>query len=289
MDFKSTSGLESTTSQKNRNFTRQLAEIRAKQTIFAQKSSISNDERAIINSKPRSMLSISLSDNSIDYTRQLAEIRDEQNISAQKSSTSNDERAIIKPKPRPMLSISSSDRNIDYTLQKAETGDKQTISAQDSSTSNNQVARMDSKPRSRLEHSKSNEFQKNIIDILHKKGATEQDISQFKEHTTSLYQQTLDMWKNSRTEEFSRDDRLKLLQTIKQVSESWYQVHKGQATEQDISQFKEHTTSLYQEAMAFSQEMLEEYQLGKITQKHYLKVDKNAIDAFDLWRKANIE
>jgi hypothetical protein len=123
------------------------------------------------------------------------------------------------------------------SLKKSEIRDKQKIPVQDSSTSNNQVARMDSKPRSRLEHSKSKESPKNIIDTLREKGATEQEISQIKEHTTSPYQKILDMWKKHQPEEFSRDDRLKFFQTTIQVFELWHQSHKDQTTEQEISQF----------------------------------------------------
>jgi hypothetical protein len=97
------------------------------------------------------------------------------------------------------------------------------------------------------------------------------------------------MWKKSRPEEFSRDDRLKFFQTTIPVFELWHQVHKEQATEQEISQFKEHTKSLYEQTRAFSQEMLKECQAKEITREYYLKVDKNAIRAFDLWLKADIE
>jgi hypothetical protein len=264
------------------------SEIRDKQKIPVQDSSTSNNQAARTKPKVRSMLSISLSDNSIDYTLQKAEIKNEKNISAQDSSTSNNEILRTNPKIRTTLSISLSDSNIASSLKKSEIRDKQKIPIQDSSTSNNQVARMDSKPRSRLEHSKSNESPKNTIDILHKQGATEQEISQFKEDTISLYQQTLDMWKKFRPDEFSRDDRLKFFQTTIQVFELWHQVHKEQATEQEISQFKEHTTSLYQQTRAFSQEMLKECQAKKITREYYPKADKIAIRAFDLWLKAGI-
>jgi hypothetical protein len=284
MDFKPTSGLESTTSPKNRNFTRQQAEIRDKQEIPAQDSLTLNNEKAMIKSKSVSGLSTLFSDKSIDYSLQTAKIGGEQKMSSQDSLTLNNERSRTIPRPPSMLSTSFSDKSIDYSLQKAKIGDEQKMSSQDSSTSNNQVAR-DSKPRSSREHSKSNEFPKNIIDIFREKGATEQEISQFKEDTISLYQQTLDMWKKSRLDEFSRDDRLKFFQTTIQVFELWHQVHKEQATEQEISQFKEHTTSLYEQTRAFSQEMLSE----NITREYYLKADKNAIKAFDLWLKANIE
>jgi hypothetical protein len=285
MEFKPTSGLESTTSQKNRNFTRQQAKIRDKQKIPAQDAPTLNNERAIIKSKSVSGLSTLFSGKSIGYSLQKAEIGDEQKIPTQDSLTLNNEKSRAIPKSPSMLPTSLSDKSIDYSLQKVKIGDEQKMSSQDSSTSNNQVAR-DSKPRSRLEHSKSKESPKNIIDTLREKGATEQEIAQFKEHTTSLYQKTLDMWKKHQPEEFSRDDRLKFFQTTIQVFESWHQVHKEQATEQEISQFKEHTNSLYQQTLTFSQEMLKECQAKKITREYYPKADKIAIRAFDLWLKS---
>ncbi len=299
MEFKPTSGLESTTSQKSRDFTRQQAEIRDKQKTPAQDSPTLNNEKAMIKSKSVSGPSTLFSGKSIDYSLQKAKIGDEQKMSSQDSSTSNNQVA-RDSKPRSRLEHSKSKespKNIIDTLREKGATEQEIAQFKEDTNSLYQKTLDMWKKYQPEEFSRNDRLQffQTTIQVfeswhqVHKEQATEQEIAQFKEHTNSLYQQTLDMWKKHQPEEFSRNDRLNFFQTTIQVFELWHQVHKEQATEQEISQFKEHTTSLDEQTRSFSQEMLKECRSKNITREYYLEADKNAIKAFDLWIKANIE